>query len=263
MAHEHGEKSPSVWAGRAIDLLLADRAAEPPTPLDLVPLPDLPRARVYLKDESRRPSGSGAHGPARDLLLDALREGRIDRDTPLFDAASGDLAVAQAYFAWLLGLPYTAVVPASADPAEVRAIERRGGRCRTAEPPLGDHESARELAERAGGHFLDHRHRLADALDWDGPYSLGAEILDAVPSAWIVMEDGVCAASVGRHLRARTASGTRLAVTTRPRTAPQAAADLTLPAPDGTRLGGARQVLDRMRRDGTEGAGAVVVVIAR
>ncbi|MEU9336086.1 pyridoxal-phosphate dependent enzyme [Streptomyces sp. NPDC048290] len=261
MAHEHGEKSPSVWARRAIDLLLADRACEPPTPLDRVPLPGRPGARVWLKDESRRPSGTAEHGPARDLLLDALREGRIDRDTPLFDTAGGGMALAQAYFARLLGLDCTAVLPAPPGPAEARAITRRGGRCRTAASPL----AARELAERVGGHFLDHRHRLPDALDWSGPHSLGAEILAEVPSvAWIVMPDGDTTTGVGRHLRQScrpggAGPGARLAVVERPgagaRTAGEVA-DLTLP-PAAAGLEGARRVLDHAGTDGP-----VVVVLA-
>lgn len=260
MAHEHGGKSPGAWARRAIELLLTDRACEPPTPLDHIPLRGRPDVRVRLKDESRRPSGSAAHGPARDLLLDALREGRIDRHTSLFDAAGGGMAVAQAYFARLLGLDCTTVLASPADPAEVRAIERRGGHCRTPEAALGARESARELAERAGGHFLDHRHRLPDALDWSGPYGLGAEILAQTPAAWIVMRDGAVAAGVGRYLRA--GSDTRLAVVARPGTGVRTAAavaDLTLPhTAHGVR--GAVQTLDRT---GGDTDGPIVVVLGQ
>lgn len=76
-------------------------------------------------------------------------------------ATGGAVAVAGAYFAGLLGLAFTAVVPAKT-PAEMPpGIEREGGRWQMGEgPPAAVQEEARALAERLGGHFLD---QFADA----------------------------------------------------------------------------------------------------
>ncbi|MFE6338381.1 PLP-dependent cysteine synthase family protein [Streptomyces sp. NPDC057798] len=219
MARETGDERDRAWVGRAIELLLADRAAEPPTPLRQFPLAGPPGAALYLKDESRRPTGSLKHGPARDLLLDALRAGEIGPGTPLFEATSGNMAVAQAHFARLLGLPYTAVVPGKTGVAKRRRIEERGGRCHPFDPPLAVYEKARSLAEESGGHCLDHLERVGDAVDWRGPESLGAQILDDLAKAgepapvWIVVGvgSGATSAAVGKHLRMRGV-GTRLAV---------------------------------------------------
>lgn len=219
MALGTGDERARAWVSRAIDLLLADRAAEPPTPLLEFPLAGPPGTALYLKDESRRPSGSLKHGPARDLFLDALRGGEIVPGTPLFEATSGNMAVAQAYFARVLGLAYTAVVPGKTEPAKRRRIEEQGGRCHPFDPPLAVYDKARSLAEESGGHFFDHLRRAGDAVDWSGPDSLGAGILrdlekrgESAP-AWIVVGvgSGVTSAAIGRYLRMRGA-GTRLAV---------------------------------------------------
>ncbi|MDL2077895.1 pyridoxal-phosphate dependent enzyme [Streptomyces sp. GXMU-J15] len=204
---------------RAIERLETDRAAEPPTPLREFPLAGPPGTALYLKDESRRPTGSLKHGPARDLLLGALRAGQIGPDTLLFEATSGNMAVAQAYFARMLGLSYTAVVPGRTGAAKRRRIEEQGGRCHPFDPPLAVYGKARALAEESGGYCLDHLERVGDAVDWRGPQSLGAQILADLEKAgesapvWVVVGvgSGATSAAVGRHLRMRGV-GTRVAV---------------------------------------------------
>ncbi|MFJ2816925.1 PLP-dependent cysteine synthase family protein [Streptomyces sp. NPDC087294] len=219
MPRATGDEKASAWVSRAIDLLLADRAAEPPTPLRAFPLAGPPGTALYLKDESLRPSGSLKHGPARDLFLDALRRGEIGPDTPLFEATSGNMAVAQASIARFLGLRYTAVVPGRTGPAKRRRIEEQGGRCHPFDPPLAIYGKARALAQESGGHCLDHLERVGDAIDWSGPHGLGAQILGDLERAgepapaWIVVGvgSGATSAAVGRYLRSRGAA-TRLAV---------------------------------------------------
>ncbi|RFU87533.1 pyridoxal-phosphate dependent enzyme [Streptomyces triticagri] len=219
MPHDNGDKRPSAWARRAVDRLLADRAADRPTPLHPFPLAGPPGAALYFKDESRRPTGSLKHGPARDLFIDALRRGRIDEGTPLYEATSGNMAVSQAHFARLLGLEYTAVVPGRTGPAKRRRIESRGGRVHPVDPPLAVYERAAELARAHGGHYLDHLRHVGGAVDFTSPNGLGEEILRDVERAgepdpaWIVVGvgSGATSAAVGRALRRRGAD-TRLAV---------------------------------------------------
>lgn len=209
-------RAPGAWARRAIGLLLQERAAGPPTPLRPFPLTAVPGAPLYVKDESCRPTGSLKHGQARALLLDALRRGRIGPGTALTEATSGNMAVAQAHFARLLGLEYTAVVPGRTGPAKRRRIEERGGRVHPVDPPLAVYERARALAQRTGGHCLDHLRSLAAV---DDPGGLGAEILHDLARAgepepaWIVVGagSGATSAAIGRELR-RRGHGTRLAV---------------------------------------------------
>ncbi|MGW0517283.1 PLP-dependent cysteine synthase family protein [Crossiella sp. NPDC003009] len=198
--------------------LEASRANEKPTPLWRYPLPDN-EVELFVKDESRRPSGSLKHGLARDLLRHALRHGRIRPGRPIVEATSGNLAVSLAYFARWLGIPFTAVVPARTSQAKLARIQRHGGACHLTDPPLAVYERAQRLAEESGGHHLDHLNTLAAAVDEGAERNLAAEILDGLaaanrpPPAWIVAGVGTGATSraIGRHLR-RTGAPTRLAV---------------------------------------------------
>lgn len=199
------------WTRDAIALLRADEAAEAATPLRRFPL----RGRLFLKDESARPTGSLKHGFARSLLHRALARGLVREGTPLVDAASGNTAVAEAHFARLLGLPFTAVVPGRTTGVKRARIEARGGRCHPVDPPLAVYERARALAADLGGHYLDHLANLGDAVDApDTAPGLAAEILrDLAAPDWVVLGVGTGAASrlVGRHLR-RHGLPTRVAV---------------------------------------------------
>ncbi|MFJ6672027.1 PLP-dependent cysteine synthase family protein [Actinosynnema sp. NPDC091369] len=207
------------WARAAIGLLEASPAAEEPTPLRRFPLPGDGSVELFVKDESARPTGSLKHGFARALLLDALRRGLIAEGTPLVEATSGNLAVAAAHFARLLGLPFTAVVPRRTGRAKLDRIEEHGGRWEPVDPPLAVYERAGRLAAATGGHYLDHLATLGGAVDRDGGWNLAAEILRDLgrlgrpAPAWVVAGVGTGATSraIGRHLR-RHGHPTRLAV---------------------------------------------------
>ncbi|MBU3060958.1 pyridoxal-phosphate dependent enzyme [Nocardia sp. NEAU-G5] len=199
-------------------MLSATRSADEPTPLWSFPLPGDSTVELFVKDESRRPTGSLKYGLARSLLADALRRGRIREGTMLIEATSGNLAVAEAYFARLIGLPFTAVVPRRTAAAKLARIEEYGGRWHPIEPPLAVYERAAELAVDIGGYHIDHLNALGDAVDHDES-NLAAEILDdcerierAAPT-WIVTGVGTGATSraIGRHLRTHGHT-TRLAV---------------------------------------------------
>ena len=99
------------WQRNADLLLLCERNVARVTPLIELSLPALPGRRLLLKDESAHPTGSLKHRLARALLLQGIRSGAVGEGTPLFDASSGNTAIAEAWFAQLLRLPYFAVVP--------------------------------------------------------------------------------------------------------------------------------------------------------
>nr|WP_083905300.1 pyridoxal-phosphate dependent enzyme [Nocardia transvalensis] len=182
------------------------------------PLPGDSAVRLFVKDESRRPTGSVKYGLARGLLAEALRRGRIGENTRLVEATSGNLAVAEAYFARMLGLPFTAVVPRRTAAGKLARLEEQGGRWHPVEPPLAVYEKAAELADETGGYYIDHLNTLGGAVDHDES-NLAAEILDDCrrigdsEPAWIVTGVGTGATSraIGRHLRAH-GHATRLAV---------------------------------------------------
>ncbi|MFE1978062.1 PLP-dependent cysteine synthase family protein [Streptomyces hygroscopicus] len=217
MATEHAH----AWAADAIRRIREHRRGTPPTPLRPLPLPSARGdIRVYVKDESAQPTGSMKYRLVGAMFLHAIADGAIRRDTPVIAATGGAVAVAGARFARLLGLDFTAVVPAKT-PAEVLAgIEREGGRWRPGErPPAAVQEEARELAARLGGHFLDHFADAERAVAGCGEPTIADEIFAQlggepypVPE-WIVtgIGTGATSATVGRHLR-RHGHPTRLAV---------------------------------------------------
>ncbi|ANZ19743.1 cysteine synthase [Streptomyces noursei ATCC 11455] len=209
---------PDDWAARALRDLAADAA---PTPLRPVRLPALPEIDLYVKDESAHPTGSVKHRLLRELYRAAVQDGTLTEGTPVVMGSGGAAAVAGAYFARLLGLPFTAVLPRTAPAAVHDRIAAHGGRCRTGElPPAAVLEEARTLAGRTGGHFLDHFAAAGRSPDGPAPMpDLGTEILDGLRGArhpvprWLVTGAGTGAtsASLGRHLR-RHGLPTRLAV---------------------------------------------------
>lgn len=139
---------PDDWAARALRDLAADAA---PTPLRPVRLPALPEIDLYVKDESAHPTGSVKHRLLRELYRAAVQDGTLTEGTPVVMGSGGAAAVAGAYFARLLGLPFTAVLPRTAPAAVHDRIAAHGGRCRTGElPPVAVLEEARTLARRTG-----------------------------------------------------------------------------------------------------------------
>ncbi|MEV4455222.1 pyridoxal-phosphate dependent enzyme [Microbispora sp. NPDC049633] len=200
----------SKWAAEAVALLDRERTEAGTTPLRDFPLPPEWGVRLRLKDESAQPTGSLKHRLARALFAQAIASGRITEGTTVVDATGGPMAVAEAWFARLLGLPYIAVMPKKSSGA---GVERLGGACRYVDPPLAVYEKAARLADEIGGHHLDH-YRSAAAVDWRGA-SLADELfgqLDGCPR-WTVVGAGTGAtsAAIGRHLRGHGLPG-RLAV---------------------------------------------------
>src|SRR3569833_2861059 len=117
------------WVDEAIAALEADPCRTADTHLIRLIVPALSGFDLYLKDESTHPTGSLKHRLARSLFLYALCNGHIREGTPVVEASSGSTAVAEAYFAQMIGLPFFAVVPKATSCDKIAAIEHYGGRC--------------------------------------------------------------------------------------------------------------------------------------
>lgn len=128
---ENGERR---WAQQALARLRAEEA-EDAIPLRRYPLPQSWGVRLYFRDESQRPSGSIKHRLARRIMEDAVVRGEIRQDTTVVDAGAGNTAIATAYFAKLIGVPFIAVVPGKTSAAKRDGIGRYGGTCHTFDPP--------------------------------------------------------------------------------------------------------------------------------
>ncbi|WP_113700674.1 PLP-dependent cysteine synthase family protein [Nonomuraea lactucae] len=179
------------WDLRALDLLQAGD----PTPLIELPVA-APGVRLLAKDESAQPTGSLRHRHARALFRQAVLDGLITRGTPVVEATGGNAAVAQAWFARRLALPYVVVMPGARSEERARPVEELGGECRFVTPPLAIYDEAREVAAEAGGHFLDQFGRAAE-------HDLADELFAQARPDWVVVgaHTGATSATLGRRAR--------------------------------------------------------------
>lgn len=193
----------------------AARAAD--TPLLALTLAPFPGVTVYFKDESAHPSGSLKHRLARSLFLYALCNGRLAPGQRVVDASSGSTAISQAWFARLLGLPFTAVMPACTSPDKIARVRRLGGDVELVADAGACVDVARAHAA-AGACFLDQFGLAERATDWRANNNIAESIfaqLDAlaVEPDWIVCGAGTGGTSttIGRYVR-WAGHATRLAI---------------------------------------------------
>ena len=199
------------WVRNAIRLLEADANRSADTHLHVFPLPAAWGIDLYLKDESVHPTGSLKHRLARSLILYGLVNGRIGPRTELVEASSGSTAVSEAYFAQMLGLSFTAVVPRRTSQEKIDMIKFYGGRCHFVDRPPEMYSEAARLGSEADGHYLDQFCDAERATDWRGNNNIAESVFSQlteerypVPS-WIVVGAGTggTSATFGRYVRYR------------------------------------------------------------
>lgn len=208
-----------AWTQRAVDLLLADGQRTADTHLIKMNFQGLPDICIYFKDESTHPTGSLKHRLARSLFLYGICNGRIQEGTHLVEASSGSTAVSEAYFARLLGLDFTAVMPHSTSAKKIEAIRSFGGHCHFVDQACQVYDVAQEIAEASRGYYLDQFTYAERATDWRGNNNIAESIFEQMsgesqPSPdWVVMSAGTggTSATIGRFIRYRNLS-TRLCV---------------------------------------------------
>ncbi|MEO7208056.1 MAG: PLP-dependent cysteine synthase family protein [Steroidobacteraceae bacterium] len=209
------------WIAKAIAKLDEDRRQEVDTPLLALDLPELPRCRIYIKDETAHPTGSLKHRLARSLFLHAICNGDIREHTSVVEASSGSTAISEAYFANLLGLPFIAVVPRGTATAKREAIARAGARIHLVEPEDEISAVAARVAREINGHFMDQFTFAERATDWRGNNNIAESLFAQLAKqtypipAWIVVGAGTggTSATIGRYIRYQPKlSATRLCV---------------------------------------------------
>ncbi|MFB9659347.1 PLP-dependent cysteine synthase family protein [Glycomyces mayteni] len=200
-----------LWVNWAITAVEADANRSADTHLLPFPLPPEWGVDLYLKDESAHPTGSLKHRLARSLFLYAICNGWIDEGTPVIEASSGSTAVSEAYFARMLGLPFTAVMPESTSRAKICQIEFYGGKAHLVREASEVCAEAERLAAETGGHFMDQFTYAERATDWRGNNNIAESVFEQmrlerhpVP-AWIVVGAGTggTSATIGRYVRYR------------------------------------------------------------
>ena len=200
-----------TWTERAIALIEADQHRSADTHLIKLDVTGLPGIDLYFKDESTHPTGSLKHRLARSLFLYALCNGHIREGMPVIEASSGSTAVSEAYFARMIGVPFTAVMPRSTSPDKIAAIQHYGGGCHFVDDGRLIYSEAAALAKRTGGTYLDQFTYAERATDWRGNNNIAESIFEQMRSephpvpAWIVMSAGTggTTATIGRYIRYR------------------------------------------------------------
>ncbi|UXI70676.1 pyridoxal-phosphate dependent enzyme [Tahibacter amnicola] len=196
------------WVHAALATLARESARSADTHLYKLEFAGFPGIDFYFKDEAAHPTGSLKHRLARSLFLYALCNGRLRQGQAVVDASSGSTAIAEAWFARLLHLPFIAVMPRCTAPAKIRDVEALGGTCDLVDDPADVHDRAAWHSARGACH-LDQFGLAERATDWRGNNNIAESIIGQLAlephpqPAWIVCGAGTggTSATVGRYLR--------------------------------------------------------------
>lgn len=199
-----------TWLRDKVAVLEREAARSADTHLLRLDFPGFPGIAFYFKDEASHPSGSLKHRLARSLYLYALCNGRLREGQDVVDASSGCTAISEAWFARLLGLRFTAVMPAGTAPGKLRDVRSLGGHCDLTDNPAATQSRAAEHAGRGACH-LDQFGLAERATDWRGNNNIAESILAQMAGephphpAWVVCGAGTggTSATIGRYLRLR------------------------------------------------------------
>ncbi len=207
-----------AWLREALGALEREAARSADTHLLRLEFPGFQGIGFYFKDEAAHPSGSLKHRLARSLYLYALCNGRLREGQAVVDASSGSTAISEAWFARLLGLGFTAVMPACTAPGKIRDVRALGGHCDLVDDSA-ETEARVAMHVARGACCLDQFGLAERATDWRGNNNIAESILAQMAlephpePAWIVCGAGTggTSATIGRYLRYRGLA-TRLCV---------------------------------------------------
>lgn len=85
-----------------------------------------PRVQVFAKAEWFNPGGSIKDRPARNIILNALADGRLSQGKRLLDSTSGNMGISYATFGAALGIPVTLAVPSNASSERMALLRALG-----------------------------------------------------------------------------------------------------------------------------------------
>jgi len=137
-----------------------------------------PRVQVLAKAEWFNPGGSVKDRPALNILRTALAEGKLDPPRRLLDSTSGNMGIAYATFAPMLGIPVTLVVPANASPERIAILRALGAELILSDPAEGSDGAirlARKIADDPERYF--YANQYDNPANWQAHYKgTGPEI---------------------------------------------------------------------------------------
>ncbi len=168
------ERTPAVAATDVFGLV----GNTPLVPLARVAA-DVRPVQVYAKAEWANPSGSVKDRPAREIILEAERAGKLRPGVTLLDATSGNMGIAYAMLCSARGYRTKLVLPQNASP-ERKTILRAYGAELVFSSPLentdGAIRAAREIAS-AEGDRVYYADQYSNPANWRAHYrTTGVEI---------------------------------------------------------------------------------------
>ncbi len=196
------------WLRKSLLTLQREAARSADTHLLRLDFPAFPGIDFYFKDEAAHPSGSLKHRLARSLFLYALCNGRLREGQEVVDASSGSTAISEAWFARLLGIRFTAVMPACTAAGKIRDVRALGGNCELIDDPVQTGACVAAYTARGACH-LDQFGLAERATDWRGNNNIAQSIISQLAQeqhpqpTWIVCGAGTggTSATIGRYLR--------------------------------------------------------------
>ncbi|RCN32765.1 hypothetical protein ANCCAN_21424 [Ancylostoma caninum] len=97
------------------------------TPLIKFQPQGFPKADIFFKNETATRTRSLKHRFAWALLLWAIVDGKVGRNTSVYDATSGNTGASEAYMCKLVGLRFVAVVQKELEQEKINQITSNGG----------------------------------------------------------------------------------------------------------------------------------------
>ncbi len=112
---------------------------------------DAPGTKIYLKLEYANPGGSVKDRPARQMMLDAIEDGRLTEDKILIDATSGNTGVAYSLFGAAMGYRIQLVMPLNVSQARKDIARAFGTEIIFSDPMEGSDGAIRMVRELVAG----------------------------------------------------------------------------------------------------------------
>lgn len=104
--------------------------------------------KLYAKAEYLNPGGSVKDRTALQIVVDAIRKGRLNREKTLIDSTSGNTGISYAMICALMGIPVEIVMPASASQERKRILRSYGAKLVLTDPSQGSDGAQRHVREK-------------------------------------------------------------------------------------------------------------------
>jgi len=144
---------------------------------------ETPEVEIYLKLEYANPGGSVKDRPARQMMLDAIADGRLTKDRVLIDSTSGNTGVAYSLFGAALGYRVQLVMPENVSQARKDITRAFGTELVFSDPMEGSDGAIRHckaLVEAEPSHYF-YPDQYSSASNPKAHFlGTGAEILEQV-----------------------------------------------------------------------------------